>query len=273
MDNKIFCNEDYINLTFPSPLNLKGLRVGKIKAIKDDEFLLVDIEPTDGGIIENIGWFGGTYDNETENYHGFCVPPRIGALVLFGFIDGSANKPNVIAQFEFPSDSTNKTIARYNGTANKNEIRLGHFSGTLITLKENGEVKIEAGEITQENGENKYSTTLEILKDGTLNIDSTKININGSTKGIARKGDFVGSYKSRTGEYYFDWLQKFVDEIDNIVSAIQNSPTTPTDGGASFKAGLVSTITPSWEVFKTVTPTPESLISEITSASTTLKTD
>lgn len=273
MDNKIFCNEDYINLTYDSPLNLKGLRVGKIKRIKDEEFLLVDIEPSDGGIIENIGWFGGTYDEETENYHGICCPPRIGALVIFGFLNGSANKPNVVAQFELPSDTANKTIDKYNGTASKNEIRIGHFSGTSIKLKEFGEIEINCGKITKENGENTYSTTLEILKDGTLNINSTKININGSTKGIARKGDFVGSYKSRTGEYYFDWLQKFVDEIDNIVTAIQNSPTTPTDGGASFKSGLVSAIVPNWTTFKLATPTPESLISEITSASSTVKTE
>ena len=37
-------------------------------------------------------------------------------------------------------------------------------------------------------------------------------------------------------------LAKLTARVDGIISALQTSPVTPTDGGASFKAGIVGVL-------------------------------
>lgn len=86
-----------------------------------------------------------------------------------------------------------------------------------------------------------------------MTLDGLTINLNNGTFGVARLNDIVTSDLTTDPTWWTFW-----STLSGLIAAL---PTTPLDGGATLKAGLVG-------LFSTV---PVTILSKITSASTTVK--
>lgn len=92
------------------------------------------------------------------------------------------------------------------------------------------------GILIREEGDDNVKTTVSINENGDINIE-TEGNISAtSDKTITFDGDNFGGM-CKTVELK-DQLDKLSARLDNVVTALKNSPTTAEDGGAAYKSGI-----------------------------------
>jgi len=110
----------------------------------DKKRLVVDIELGVGGYLNNVPYYGGGIDLETEYPHGLFIPPRENQLIGILFLRGNSENP--VGCFPLPHPSwevEEKDDYKYNEILEDLEdIALFHFSGTRVLLKKDGKVEI-----------------------------------------------------------------------------------------------------------------------------------
>ncbi|MFQ3675778.1 MAG: hypothetical protein SNJ64_04475, partial [Endomicrobiia bacterium] len=213
---------------------------------KENEFISIDVLLADGGYIENIPFWGGqVIKDENNNYilHGVFVPPQIGQVVVIGFIEDFAVNPVVVCQSFTPNSDNIENLNAYTKEKckiDKDVIYIGHFSGSKIKLNKDGSIDIIAKKGKKIN----------------LNVEEGQ-----ELKGVARKGDIVIANKSRIGKTFFEWLENFVNLFRNITPL----PVLPNSVDQTLVNFLIQL-----NGFLSLNPVPSTILSEISSASTTI---
>lgn len=96
------------------------------------------------------------------------------------------------------------------------------------------------GILIREEGDDNVKTTVIINENGDINIE-TEGNITAtSDKTISFDGDGYGGL-CKTQELKTQ-LDRLSARVDNIIDALENSGTTPEDGGATYKSGIKTII-------------------------------
>jgi hypothetical protein len=124
-------------------------KIGRILEIKqqhgkrdNDKRLWARIEMFPAGTYENVPFWGGGFDLETEMPHGMFVPPRENQLILILFLNGSFENP--IAAIPFPHPYDDSFVDKYyNLIENINDISFFHYSGSRIIMREDGSIDIQ----------------------------------------------------------------------------------------------------------------------------------
>lgn len=216
----------------------------------------VDVELTNGIVLKEVAvantgeW---TCPRETSNGKKYIagerkLPPQgsyVFVLLPTGSFDGAFVLCSGLSHFD---DKQKETFLATDTTRNeKNTIcetvyqgnwhRTYNYKTGGLTLKspnekinisinddaKNNEIKIEA-----------YGTNIEIDKDGNITIKAKKganLNLNGdNNSGLVKANELKTQ------------LDKMTARIDGIINALKNAPITPEDGGATFKAGIVGTL-------------------------------
>jgi len=131
----------------------------------DNLRLYVDVELGIGGPLNDVPYYGGGVDLITEFPHGLFVPPRENQIVLIMFLRGDSQNPVACCPVPHPRwkkgevDSTFETDkAKYNNIMSSlDDITLFHYSGSRISLKENGKI-----EIAKKIGATEHKVEIEI---------------------------------------------------------------------------------------------------------------
>lgn len=114
-------------------------------------------------------------------------------------------------------------------------------SGTIIDIRSNGSVNVSANtNITLESFKNAKIKCRDTVNGEESYMEYTPKSINASVvdKMVVNSGE---SSVARANEV-IQKLSEIKSQIDQIVTAIQSAPTVTGDGGASFKASLVSSL-------------------------------
>lgn len=260
MDNKIFdpARYDYRN-KFESPLNIRGLTFGTVSRVRNDknDFVQIDVNIANGGVIENIPFWGGQVTKSKEGtfiLHGIFIPPVIGQVVALGFINDLAVNPVVVSTLFTPSSDNPEEIKAYSNEITEFDaetIYLAHYTGTLVKMNPDGSLDIRAKD------------KINVYTEKEINVTGKTINLNvpegSAPKGVARKGDTVIATKGRIGKTFFEWLANFVKLFETIVP----QPVAP----GSPDPTLVTFVT-QLSAFLAINPVPTTILSEIAAAST-----
>lgn len=125
------------------------MRLGRILKIsqqhgkKDsDKRLWAKIELFPSGTHENVPFWGGGIDFDTNMPHGVFCPPRENQTVIIFFLNGNFSNP--VAAFPVPHPYDFSFVEKYYDIVeNVNDISVFHFSGSRIILREDGSIDIQ----------------------------------------------------------------------------------------------------------------------------------
>lgn len=144
-DSVIIQNEDAESQVF-SLYAAKVLEVyQKVGTRENDKRLTCRIQLSIGGIFENVPFYGGGVDLDTGFPHGLYVPPRKNQLVGILFLHGQFNNPIACFPIPYPSWTLSDYDSEkyYNNILDSvNDIVLFHYSGTRVSLKEDGKIRL-----------------------------------------------------------------------------------------------------------------------------------
>lgn len=96
------------------------------------------------------------------------------------------------------------------------------------------------GILIKDEADDNVKTTVKIDEEGTISIETEgDISVN-SKKTVTLDGDkFGGLCKTPELKKQLDIL---TGRLDSVINGIKTAPVTPEDGGASFKSGIIATI-------------------------------
>lgn len=134
------------------------------------------------------------------------------------------------------SERTEKNTVRETVLPGKWKKRYDYQSGgyTLVSPHEKVTLTVHDDSEKQEAGLSAFGTDITIDKDGNISIkaaDGKKLSLNGDSYSGLVKADELKTQ-----------LDTMTVRIDGIINAIKNSPVTPQDGGAAFKAAMVTAL-------------------------------
>lgn len=125
----------------------------------NDKRLFAKIEVFPAGTFNNVPFWGGGFDLNTEMPHGIFSVPRENQLIVVFFINGYFNDPVGVASIPHPYDGS-FVEKYYNLIENINDISIFHYSGTRIILREDGSIDIQKR--IEESTDNFVNHTLKI---------------------------------------------------------------------------------------------------------------
>jgi len=106
--------------------------------------LVCDVELDKGGVLNDVPFYGGGVDSDTEFPHGIFIPPRKDQLVCVGFVRGHYANPVCCFPLPHPSWKLNNSQKEiYNEILSSvDDAGVFHFSGTRLILKNDGKIEI-----------------------------------------------------------------------------------------------------------------------------------
>jgi len=124
-------------------------KIGRILKIKQghskrdqDKRLWAKIEVFPSGTYENVPFWGGGFDLNSEMPHGSFIIPRENQLILILFLNGSFENPIGIIPFPHPYDDS-FVEKYYDLVENINDIGIYHYSGSRCIMREDGSIDIQ----------------------------------------------------------------------------------------------------------------------------------
>lgn len=178
----------------------------------------VEVRMFSGEIISNVIVPGGAMGSDGF-LHGILGGVKVGQMVLVVFSHGNTYSPVIAQTYPFPGEE--KSLQNYGSFITKEtyydekeDILFGHSSGYKVWFTKNS----------------------IIIKDPT-GIDIFAIDTLQKTVKITE-----GEISAVNTDKLEGWMTDIKSVLDNLYTAIQNSTTTPGDGGSSYKAGLVSAL-------------------------------
>lgn len=112
-------------------------------------------------------------------------------------------------------------------------------SETILDIRSNGSVKVSANEnITLESFKNAKIRCNDVNsgEESFIEFNPSQIKSNVPDKFIVNEGSSAVALANES----IEMMQKLKSQIDQIVTALNSSPTSVGDGGAAFKAGVVA---------------------------------
>jgi len=162
---------------------------------EEDKRLFAKIEVFPSGTFDNVPFWGGGFDLNTEMPHGIFSIPRENQLIIIFFINGYFNDPVGVCPIPHPYDGS-FVDKYYNLIENINDISIFHFSGSRIIIREDGSIDIQKRieesidnfvnhtlkiEFEYDSGNNlRKKTITDIDNDVIIEIDGDDVNITDS---------------------------------------------------------------------------------------------
>ena len=195
---------------------------GSVKTIDEDR---AEVRLFTGETLQDVRLPGGKPE-KTGKAHGVFGGLSEKQLVLVGFLYGSSQNPVIIESYPFFSeekDSSNLKLFRSIQDIKSTDIVVFHESGYSVWLTDN---KIEV---------RKDPSPAPIVS---LDLQSLEIIANVNSIGF-------GPISVPNGDLLLLFLNAIVAHLNsvntaigNIQTALSTSPTSPTDGGATYKAAI-----------------------------------
>ncbi len=142
------------------------MRLGRILSIsqqhskkESDKRLYARIELFPAGTFDDVPFWGGGVDFDTEFPHGVFVPPRENQYIIIFFALGDFNNPFAAIPVPHPYDFS-FVEKYYDLVESVNDISIFHFSGSRIILREDGSIDIQKR--IEESAGNFVNHTLKI---------------------------------------------------------------------------------------------------------------
>ena len=202
------------------------MKIGRVLKISqehskksEDKRLWARIEVFPSGTYDDVPFWGGGIDFETEFPHGFFVPPRENQLMIIFFLNGNFNNPVGVVPMPHPYDAS-FTDKYYDLVESVDDISLFHFSGTRIIMREDGSIDIQKR--IEESTDNFVNHTLKIefeydsgvRKKTITDIDNDVIiELTTDDVKITDTKDQVFNMHSKTGEEKVELIDKSSQKI------------------------------------------------------------
>ena len=142
------------------------MRLGRVLSIsqqhskkESDKRLWARIEMFPSGTFDDVPFWGGGVDFETEFPHGIFVPPRENQYIVIFFALGNFDNPFAAIPIPHPYDQS-FAEKYYDLVESVNDISIFHFSGSRIILREDGSIDIQKR--IEESTDNFVNHTLKI---------------------------------------------------------------------------------------------------------------